>query len=188
MSPEETHNALLFRCYQLLQDASEHAGVVINEDSQRYLLLTIVRYLNNEQLAMQARAFQFSDTHSKQGIQITREHGDHCLMMAGLFPDIAIQKGTRILEYIEHGKYCFEQLGLQLKDNDGKIFSHIAEHFLSLTEVLHSLRYFAGSDRLNSLTAFELWAEGGSQSAYRQLTCEHQSLPLAHAMASGSRH
>lgn len=186
MHTEDSSSALLYRWHQLINQAAQHARVEIEEELRHYLLLTVVKYLQNDELVMEARQLplQLQALNDATHWQNLRKTADHCLVMAGLFPDMILHKPARINDYIVQGQHCFNILGQTLSGSDAALFRHLSAHFVSLIEIMHSLRYFSGSDALSPLSAFEFWSDTGCQSAYRQITFQHQALPLQENMSS----
>jgi hypothetical protein len=190
MYTDDSKPALLYRWHQLINQAAQHARIEVDETLRHYLLLTVLKYLQSDELAKEAQQMNIHQItiSSAEHWKNLQKRADHCLIMSGLFPDHILHKPARLNEYVRQGKRAFDQLSELLHGSDANLFQQLSDQFISLIEILHSLRYFSGTDALSPLCAFELWSDTGSQSAYRQITYQHKALPLSEHMSSQRLH
>lgn len=177
----------LFHWNQLIRQACEYSKINLTDDLQSYLLLTLVRYIQNEDLAENAIAMHLSSQSQvvvKNRQQLLKTQADHSLILAGLFPAQLERQSIRISHYIKLGSDSFRHLSNLVADNDRVIYEKLSESFVQLVDILHTIRAFNGSPALPLIQAMELWSDTGSKTAYQQLTINRQSFPLNETLAN----
>ena len=181
MNDNTEYKLALYHWNQLIQDACDYTHIELLPESHSYLLLTLVQYIQDESLTEQAVEFDllFDDPRSNPNHQQQlKAQADHCLILAGLFPAQLDRHSIRISRYVNLGISCYQRLS-QLVDNDDRyIYEKLAQSFVELVDVLHTVRSFTGSPAMPLIQAMELWSDTGSKIAYQALTSNRQSIPL----------
>jgi len=186
MAHQTKHRAALYQWHQLIQEACQYAKVELDPEIQGYLLMTLVRYIEDDELAKDAIQIDlFNETLDADSNhhQALKSRADHSLMLAGLFPAHIDRQFLRISQYIQLGQVSYQQLSRLLYDNDKLIYQKLADHFVMLVDVLHTIRAFNGSPTIPLIQAMELWSDTGSKTAYQTLTLNRQSIPLNETLA-----
>lgn len=182
----QAHTKLtLYHWNQLIQDACDYANINLKTETQGYLLLTLVSYIQNESLAEKAIALdlRFESTPDEPNYQLQlKAQADHCLILAGLFPTHIARQSYRISHYINLGAKNFQLLSELLDGNERIIYQQLADTFVELVDILHIIRCFNGSPAMPLIQAMELWSDTGSKTAYQILTTNRQSIPLNEAL------
>jgi len=185
MQTTDRHRAMVFQWHQLIQQACDYAGITLDDDIQSYLLLTLVRYIHDDQLAENAITMPFeiaTDLPRDQRLQTLKSRAEHCLILAGMFPSHIDRQSLRISHYIQLGINSYKELSQLMFDNDKLIYQQLSKDFVKLIDVLYTVRVFNGSPMLPLIQAMELWSDTGSKTAFQTLTMNRQSIPLNEAL------
>ena len=163
---------------QVLQDAEQQCHCQLDEDLESYLVFTLMRFTQNQQLASAALAADFLqslqlDGHARQ--QQLRDLGDQCLLLTGLFPQRAERRLVRVSYYVDLGRSAYDHLSQMLRQAFGQLYRQLAQHFVQLMDVLQNIRT---EPALQPLQAFELWADTGSDNALGIVTTSSQGTPV----------
>lgn len=189
MTHPDHYKLALYHWNQLIQDACDFANIDLPAECQSYLLLTLVRYIQNEKLAEQAVEMDLryeSQAVAKSPLQQLKTQADHCLILAGLFPARLDRQDIRISHYIKMGSECFSRLAELSGGNDRIIYEKLSALFVEMVDILVTIRTFNGSPAMPLIQAMELWSDTGSKTAYQALTINRQSFPLNETLASSS--
>jgi len=188
--PRTEHDTLaLYHWNQLIQEACDYTKIELSLDCKNYLLMTLVRYIQNEDLADEAVKMTFfseSQSKVKNQIELLKTQADHCLILAGLFPAQLNRQSIRISHYIKLGSECFVRLSQTVDDEDRRIYENLSTSFVELVDVLFTIRAFNGSPAMPLIQAMELWSDTGSKMAYQLLTCNRTSIPLNETLVDHS--
>lgn len=176
------HKATIYQWHQLIQEACEYAGIELDPEIQSYLLLTLMRYIHDDQLAENAITMKLNNKEFRSRedyLEDLKSTAEHCLILAGLFPSHIDRQFLRISHYIQLGTDSYRELSTLMYDNDKMIYKKLSMDFIKLVDVLYTIRIFNGSPKLPLLQAIELWSDTGSKLAYQTLTLNRQSIPLS---------
>lgn len=181
MNHHDHYKLALYHWNQLIQEACDFANIELPAECQSYLLLTLIRYMQNEALAEQA--FEMSWQHESQSVarkpfQLLKTRADHCLILAGLFPARLERQEIRIGHYIKMGRECFSRLATQVAADDSALYNKLSDLFVDMVDILVTIRAFNGSPAMPLIQALELWSDTGSKTAYQALTLNRRSIPL----------
>ena len=151
-----TESTSLALWYGAVQEAQTDCHIALKTDVESYLVFKLMRYTNNPRLAREIMASQFlegvnSPLHQRG--QILQNVADQCLLITGLFPDLAERRRVKIRYYIEMGQISYEVISR--RNND--IFSLLSKQFLLLIDVLHSFRPYHSSHF--SAQLYQLWSD-----------------------------
>ena len=182
MEQHNHHKAAIYQWHQLIQEACEYAGIELDPEIQSYLLLTLMRYIHDDQLAENAITMKLNNKEFRsreERLEDLKSTAEHCLILAGLFPSHIDRQFLRISHYIQLGTESYRELSTMVYDNDKMIYKKLSTDFIKLVDVLYTIRIFNGSPKLPLLQAIELWSDTGSKTAYQALTLNRQSIPLS---------
>lgn len=163
---------------ELLQDAEHKCNCSLDDEVESYLIFTLIRFTQNPHLASTALAPDFLKTqylagHARQ--QQLRDVGDQCLLLSGLFPQRAEKRLVRVSYYVDLGRSAYDHLSQLLRQAMAELYRLLAHQFVQLMDVLQNLR---SEPALQPLQALELWADTGSDNAYRIVTTSSGGLPV----------
>lgn len=137
---EETQTAVWQR---MVHEAERRAGHDLDETLESYLVFVLMRHLRDQGLGRETVALQFlhaQTTPGARGHQRLQDTGDHCLLLAGLFPERARRRRVPVTYYIDLGRGAYRDLGDRLRAGIAELYAELADGFESLVEVLLAAR------------------------------------------------
>ncbi|MDX1901201.1 MAG: hypothetical protein SFW66_04235 [Gammaproteobacteria bacterium] len=159
---------------QVVHEAETTSAIALAPDLESYLVFLLMRYIKQPELLTRAVATAFLE-----GLHLTPHQrnaalqgvGDQCLLLSGLYPDIAKKRQVSIGYFVNLGRTAYH--GISLHDKD--LYALLGQHFVTLMDVLQSIRPDSG---LLPLEAYELWSETGSQRAFALLRHYSDAIPF----------
>jgi hypothetical protein len=163
---------------QLLQQAEEKCHCRLDDEVESYLIFTLMRFTQNQELASAALAADFLQTlqlagHARE--QRLRDLGDQCLLLTGLFPQRAERRLVRVSYYVDLGRSAYDNLSHILRQAFAQLYRQLARNFVQLMDVLQNIR---SEPALQPLQAFELWADTASDNALRIVSAASDATPI----------
>lgn len=137
---EESQTALW---QKMVSEAERRAGQELDEMLESYLVFVLMRHLRDQELGRQAVALRYLHAQAspgRDGHQQLRDTGDHCLLLAGLFPERARRRRIPVSYYIDLGRGAYRDLGDRLRAGIAELYGQLAEGFENLVEVLLAAR------------------------------------------------
>jgi len=189
MDQQNHYKAAIYQWHQLIQEACQYAGIELNPEIQSYLLLTLMRYIHDDQLAENAISMKLNKNEfrsKEERVEYLKSTAEHSLILAGLFPSHIDRQCLRISHYIQLGTESYQHLSTLMYDNDKMIYQQLSADFIKLVDVLYTIRIFNGSPELPLIQAMELWSDTGSKSAYQALTANRHSFPLNESLITST--
>ena len=154
--------------------AEGRCAVKLTPELEHYLIVLLSRYMDRPDIAQQVFATAFLDALHKQRQQrlITLQNvGDQCLLMAGLFPQVANKKRVNITYFVDLGRSAYANISNASHD----LYWSLAYQFVAMMDVLQSIK--KESDLL-PLDAYHQWDELGSKRAWQVLQQYTNGLPI----------
>lgn len=144
---EDTQTALW---HHLVNEAQQRAGHRLDETLESYLVFVLMRHLKDQGLGQEALALEYLHAHADTGTlgrQRLRDTGDHCLLLAGLFPERARRRRVPVTYYIDLGRGAYRDLGDLLRAGIAEVYAELAEGFENLVDVLLAARGIESFDQ-----------------------------------------
>lgn len=144
---EETQTALWQR---LVHEAERRSGHDLDETLESYLVFVLMRHLRDQGLGREAIALEYLHAHRSLGAaghERLQKTGDHCLLLAGLFPERARRRRVPVTYYIDLGRGAYRDLGEVLRAGIAELYAQLAEGFENLVEVLLAARGIESFDQ-----------------------------------------
>ncbi len=98
----------------LVREGEQRCGAQLDENSESWLVFTLMRHLGSTALAEPAMALVYLEAlHTAGSVQRSRalqDVGERCLLIAGLYPELAQRRRVSQRYYIELGQGAFRQL------------------------------------------------------------------------------
>jgi len=182
MSPIRLEPTSQAQWYALVQEAIAANGVCVKEDLEHYLVLLLMRFMNNAHVFNHSVTLEYLKSHEALGPlrgDSLRDVGDKCLLFSGLFPQWAYTRERKASYYVTLGRQAYGTLGDLAHTDLNRFYSTLGENFVLLMDVLLATRRLQGAVySLTPLEAEHLWYETGSQQARRMLeeNCEDATL------------
>ena len=163
---------------KLLKQAEDKAQCQLDEDLESYLIFTLMRFTQQPELASKVMAPEYLRSQGLTGQakqQQLRDVGDQCLILSGLFPQLAEKRLVRVSYYVDLGRSAYEHLSQILNRAFAELYLHLSASFVQLTDILHNIR---SEPALQPLQAHQYWQDSASRNAYRLITEGRDSLPV----------
>jgi hypothetical protein len=169
--------------HALVSEAEAACDCRLDEELESYLVFLLMRFVGRPDMASAVLAMEYLNGLVAAGrvrVDQLRDVGDKCLLFSGLFPKRAERRRVKVSYYVGLGRSAYQQLA----DNAAaavlaQFYGHLAEAFVRMMDVLQATRALGGEHGLLApLEAFELWAETGSQRAFRTLREGSGALPI----------
>jgi len=158
---------------QIVHDAEAACALSLEPDLESYLVFLLMRYMRQPDFATKAIAETFLSginfPPAKRDLAL-QAVGDQCLLLAGLYPNIAQKRLVTISYFVKIGQSAY--LFVSKENND--VYAHLGSQFVSLMDVLLAIR---PDNSLLPLDVYQLWSETGSQRAFSLLKSYSNALP-----------
>lgn len=166
----------------LVGAAEARTGCVLGERIENYLVNLLIRVSTRPDLCDGLIALDqlTSQPPLKPRADHLRDIGDQCLLFAGLFPDLAEQRGVRLSQFVSLGQTAYRQLHELLPGESGHPYADLYLAFTNLLDLLHTMRELCDDEAggLTPLHAFDLWSDTGSLRALRYIRAATGAFPI----------
>jgi hypothetical protein len=129
----------------LIIESEVLCGYTFDESVENYLVITLDHYTKEAGFVSSTIALDFLkgiQLHDKLSVDLLRTVGDHCLLLAGLFPKRALRKNVSLGYFIGTGKQAYYLVANKslLNHFDPEVFHKLSNHFVGIMDVLHAMR------------------------------------------------
>jgi hypothetical protein len=134
----------------LVREGERRAGAALDEQSESWLVFTLMRHLGNAGLAEPAMALEYLQALQRSGrlrSLALQDVGERCLLIAGLYPELAERRSVGLGYYIELGQGVFRQLADETRHAVAELYAGVAREFGRLVRILLELRTLSGQPR-----------------------------------------
>ena len=137
------HPTELSQWYAIVNEAEMVSRVVLDENTESYLVFLLMRFLKTTRLVESIIALDFLESmHAKPSRQIAllRDVGDKSLLFCGLFPGIAKKRHLSLQYFSDMGQSAYLTVG-ELEDAAmAGLYFQLSKQFLGLQTVLRAMR------------------------------------------------
>lgn len=168
--------------HALVSEAETLSARTLDETLESYLVFLLMRFVARPDLAGRVLAIDYLRGSTSTGhLQVTqlRDVGDQCLLFSGLYPQHAERRLVRVSYYVDLGRGAYGQLAERLRHAGADVYQQLCQGFVALMDVLQAMRSLDGTPAMAPLQSLELWADTGSQAAWRRLQAETDATPVA---------
>jgi hypothetical protein len=155
---------------ELVRDAESKAGRTLGEDLESYLVFTLMRHYRDAPLAHRVVAIEWLEALQREGRprrDELRDVGDRCLLIAGLYPELAQRRRVPLEYFIDVGRSAYDQLACELRAALAELYAQLARGFAQLVRVLVEVRRLSGEWRgLAPIDRHALALAGGDADAF----------------------
>lgn len=133
--------------HDLIREGEQRAHARLPEDAESYLVFTLMRHYRDAPLGHRIMALELLGAllkDGKQREQELRDVGDRCLLIAGLYPELARKRRVSLDYFIQLGQGAYDQLGRELRAALSTLYAHMAARFAELVRVLLAVRQLSG--------------------------------------------
>ncbi len=175
----------------LLTEAQHVARVYLAPAIEDYLLRLLYQAVGQRGSGIEDEAQTFVERLAQRRQNAVHQLlavGDESLLYAGLFPEQVIRKGIPITYFVQVGVNAYREFaGTQSGSSAGITYATLANQFVDLLDVLHTLRELQqDTPCIDPMNAYQLWREVGSAHAWQVLRQFTSASPSSHA--TNARH
>ena len=129
--------------YALVSEAQASTRLVLNENTESYLVFLLMRFSQTTQLMESVMALDFLESMHLPGrrqVELLREVGDKSLLFCGLFPGMASKRHVRLEYFSDMGQAAYLTVS-ELQDRDSaELYFQLSEQFIRLQQILQAMR------------------------------------------------
>jgi hypothetical protein len=143
MKPLILHPTDICQWYALVNEAQATTHLVLNEDTESYLVFLLMRFSQGPKLIESVIAIDFLESMHKpkqQQLELLRDIGDKSLLFCGLFPGVAEKRRVNLNYYSHMGQTAYLTIGELQENHSAELYFQLSAQFLSLQQVLRAMR------------------------------------------------
>lgn len=129
--------------HELVREGEQRASRTLAEEAEAYLVFTLMRHYRDAPLAHRTMALEWLgalDQAGRDRHEGLRDVGDRCLLIAGLYPQLAERRRVHLAYFVALGRSAYDQLATELRAALAALYRELAECFEDLVRVLLALR------------------------------------------------
>ncbi|WP_175485605.1 hypothetical protein [Pseudoxanthomonas sp. GM95] len=131
----------------LVHEAADQRGQALDEAQEAYLVFVLLRYQREQTLLARTQALAWLHAQQQVGqrrIDALRDVGDHCLLIAGLFPGVAQRRRVSEGYFIDLGRGAYAEVAQTERRGSADLFAQLAAGFAGLVGTLRAMRAMRG--------------------------------------------
>lgn len=144
MKPLVLHPTETSQWQALVNEAQASTQLVLNEDTESYLVFLLMRFSQTTRLIESVVALDFLHAmHSKgtRHIELLREVGDKSLLLSGLFPGIADKRHVKLDYFTGLGQAAYLTISERQGHDMASLYVQLSEQFITLQRILQAMRW-----------------------------------------------
>ncbi|MBA2709164.1 MAG: hypothetical protein H0U57_01025 [Tatlockia sp.] len=156
------HPTELSQWHALVYDAQASTSLMLNENTESYLVFLLMRFSQSSQLIESIIALDFLESLPKPRIrqaELLRDVGDKSLLFCGLFPGMAKRRHVSLDYFSDMGQAAYFTAG-EMHESQSGLYLQLSQQFLVLQQVLRAMR----SEFFQSASMDSLIIRGGNSS------------------------
>ncbi len=137
------HPTDISQWYALVSEAEASTQIVLNENTESYLVFLLQRFSQSPQLAESILAIDFLESMScigKKQIEKLIVVGDKSLLLSGLFPGVAQKRNVTLDYYVDMGKAAYLSVSELQSKPESELYLDLSKHFPNLQTILQAIR------------------------------------------------
>lgn len=131
----------------LVREAEGRAGRELDEWRESYLVFVLMRHQQDALLLARIQALEWLNAQEEVGIaraDALRDVGDRCLLIAGLFPELADRRRVSVDYFIDLGRGAYGEVAHCSRAGYADLFERLARSYNDLVRILRVLRPMRG--------------------------------------------
>jgi len=143
MSQSITHGAQAELWQALVHEAGERAHAPLDDTRESYLVFVLLRYQRDDTLLARTQALEWLAAQSQVGslrADALRDVGDRCLLIAGLYPQLAVRRHVQVDYFVRMGRGAYLEVAEASRSAYAKLFEQLAKSYQDLVRILRALR------------------------------------------------
>lgn len=129
--------------HALVNEAQAATRLVLNENTESYLVFLLMRYTQGPQLIESVVALDFLESMKKPRklqLELLREVGDKSLLFCGLFPGIAQRRHVNLSYFSEMGQAAYLTVSELHRNEESALYFQLSAQFATLKQILQAMR------------------------------------------------
>jgi hypothetical protein len=129
--------------YALVNEAQVATRLVLNENTESYLVFLLMRFSQTSKLLESVIALDFLESMrypGKRQLEMLRDVGDKSLLFCGLFPGIASRRHVSLDYFSDMGQAAYLTVGESQENLTGDLYLQLSAQFNSLQQILQAMR------------------------------------------------
>lgn len=145
------HPTELSQWHALVNEAQSITQLILNENTESYLVFLLMRYTQGPKLIESIVALDFLNsihTPKQRQIDLLRDVGDKSLLFCGLFPGIAKKRHVSLEYFTDMGQSAYLSISELHEEQTSGLYSELSAQFIKLQQILQAMRgeYFKISE------------------------------------------
>lgn len=127
----------------LVHEAGARAGCPLDAHRESYLVFVLLRHQRDGQLLARTQALEWLQAQSIAGSlreDMLRDVGDHCLLIAGLYPALAERRRVTVDYFVELGRSAYLSIADAGRSAYAALFGQMAGSYVELVRTLRAVR------------------------------------------------
>lgn len=127
----------------LVQESALRAGHPLDQTRESYLVFVLLRFQRDAQLLAHTHGVDWLDALELAGTargDALRDVGDRCLLVAGLFPDVAERRRVSVGYYIDIGRAAYQGVADAGRRATAALYEQLAASYRELVRTLAAMR------------------------------------------------
>ncbi len=127
----------------LVHEAGRRAGHPLDETRESYLVFVLLRFQRDAQLLAHTHGVDWLDALELAGTargDALRDVGDRCLLVAGLFPDVAERRRVSVGYYVDIGRAAYQGVADAGRRATAALYEQLAQSYRELVCTLSAMR------------------------------------------------
>ena len=128
---------------ELVHEAGVRRHVPLDETRESYLVFVLLRHQNDGALLARTQALEWLAAQACSGTMradALRDVGDRCLLIAGLYPALAVRRHVAVDYFIELGRGAYHEVASASRNAYAALFEQLARSYRELVLTLRALR------------------------------------------------
>jgi hypothetical protein len=137
------HPTDMSQWHALVGEAQALTKLVLNENTESYLVFLLMRFSQSTQLIESVIALDFLESmHSpgKRQLDLLRDVGDKSLLFCGLFPGMAMKRHVRLDYFSEMGQAAYLSVGEMQERDSADLYFQLSAQFIRMQQILQAMR------------------------------------------------
>ncbi len=129
--------------HALVNEAQAVTRLVLNENTESYLVFLLMRFSQSTQLIESVIAMDFLESMrapGKRQVELLRDVGDKSLLFCGLFPGMAVKRHVRLDYFSDMGQAAYLTVSELQESESAALFFQLSAQFITMQQILQAMR------------------------------------------------
>lgn len=136
------HPTDISQWHALVNEAQAATSLVLNENTESYLVFLLMRFSQTTQLIESVIALDFLESMrvpGKRQVELLRDVGDKSLLFCGLFPGMAVKRHVRLEYFSDLGQAAYLTVSELEESESASLYSQLSAQFIKLQQILQAM-------------------------------------------------